>query len=67
MNFTLLADPEGKVIALYGVQSFISKIAKRWTFLLDPNLKIQWIEKDVDPVLDAQKVADQLKTLQAKK
>jgi peroxiredoxin Q/BCP len=57
LNFTLLADPEGEVVKLYGTKAPVIKISKRWTFILDPELKIRAIEKDVDPAKDAEKVA----------
>jgi peroxiredoxin Q/BCP len=39
-------------------------MSKRWTFIIDPDLKIRSIDKDVDPVLDAKRVAERLQTLQ---
>jgi peroxiredoxin Q/BCP len=45
----------------------VIKMAKRWTFIIDPSLVIRQIDDDVDPALDAQKVAEQLKKLQAEK
>ena len=38
-------------------------MSKRWTFIIDPDLRIRAIEKDVDPVLDARRVAEMLKDL----
>jgi peroxiredoxin Q/BCP len=63
LKFDLLADPEAKIIELYGAKMPLVKISKRWTFLIDPKLNIRWIEHDVDPMLDAQKVADKIKEL----
>ncbi|MEZ4814345.1 MAG: peroxiredoxin [Bdellovibrionota bacterium] len=60
LNFVLLADAKGEVVKLYGTKMMILKMSKRWTFIIDPELKIRAIEKDVDPALDAQKVADQI-------
>jgi peroxiredoxin Q/BCP len=65
LNFTLLADPDAKVTEAYGVKMPVLKLAKRWTFILDPNLVIRDINDKVDPALDAQTVADTLKSLQA--
>lgn len=67
LPFALIADPDGKVIALYGTKKNLVGLSKRWTFLIDPELKIRWIEKDVDPALDAQRVNDELKRLMAAK
>lgn len=65
LNFTLLSDPDAKVTEAYGVKMPVLKMAKRWTFILDPALVVQQIDNDVDPALDAQRVAESLKKLQA--
>jgi peroxiredoxin Q/BCP len=39
-------------------------MAKRWTFIVDPSLVIRRVDDNVDPALDAKKVADALKFLQ---
>lgn len=65
LNFTLLSDPDAKVTDAYGVKMPVVKLAKRWTFIIDPNLVIRDINDKVDPALDAQTVADMLKRLQA--
>ncbi|NDC38883.1 MAG: peroxiredoxin, partial [Proteobacteria bacterium] len=61
LQFDLLADPEGTVVSQYSGKILLLGMAKRWTFILDPNLVIRAIKKDVDPALDAQQVADELK------
>ncbi len=65
LNFTLLADPGLDAIRRYGAKMPILKMSKRWTFIIDPDLKIRAIERDVDPVLDARRVAEMLKELEA--
>ena len=67
LNFDLLADPDSKVIEAYGVKMPLLKFAKRWTFLIDPELHIREIETDVDPVKDADHVAAELKRLQTER
>ncbi len=67
LNFDLLADPEGKVVTLYGSGMFGSKFSNRWTFVLDPELIIRDIMKDVDPVMDSVRVAKVISDLQKKK
>jgi peroxiredoxin Q/BCP len=57
LNFPLLADPDSKIVNLYGTKMPVIGLSKRWTFIIDPTLKIRSIDKDVDPVLDAKKVA----------
>ena len=64
LNFTLLADPESKVIKAYGSKMPVLSMSKRWTFIIDPDQKIRLIEKDVDPVLDSIRTAEKLKELQ---
>ncbi|MCX7085245.1 MAG: peroxiredoxin [Methylococcales bacterium] len=65
LTFTLLSDADGKMTQAYGVKMPIVTIAKRWTFILDPKLVIRYIDDDVDPVLDAKKVAEQISKLKA--
>jgi peroxiredoxin Q/BCP len=66
LNFTLLADPEGKVVKLYGSKMMGMNMSKRWTFIIDNSLVVRSIERDVDPVLDATKVAAKIAELQKK-
>lgn len=58
LNFALLADADGKIVKLYGAKMPLLNMSKRWTFIVDPELKIRSIDKDVDPAFDSQKVAD---------
>jgi peroxiredoxin Q/BCP len=61
--FTLLADPEGKVTEQYGAKMPVLTMAKRWTFIIDPTLTIREVERDVDPAMDAQRVAGEIARL----
>lgn len=63
LNFTLLADPGLDAIKSYGTKMPLLKMSKRWTFIIGPDLKIRSIEKDVDPLLDAKRIAEMLKKL----
>lgn len=67
LNFTLLADPELDVIGKYGVRMEGRSLAKRWTFLIGPDLKIRHIDQDVDPVQDVERMSAKIKELTAKK
>ncbi len=67
LNFPLIADAEGKVVNLYGTKMPIMKMSKRWTFIVDPDLKVRAIEKDVDPAFDSQRVATQIAELKKAK
>lgn len=60
MSFDLLADPKAEIVALYGTKMPMVNISKRWTFIIGPDLKIHSIRKDVDPISDAQQVADEI-------
>jgi len=66
LNFPLLADPEGKIIKMYGVSGLLG-FAKRWTFIIDPNLTIRAIQTDVDPASNAQAVAEEIQKLKKMK
>jgi thioredoxin-dependent peroxiredoxin len=66
LNFVLLADPKLEAIKAYGTKMPVLSMSKRWTFIVDPELRIRAIDKDVDPVLDAERTAAMLKDLQAK-
>lgn len=65
LNFILLSDPDAKVTESYGVKMPVLKMAKRWTFIIDPNLVIRDINDDVDPALDAKVVAERIQRLKA--
>ena len=67
LNFPLLADPDDKVVNMYGTKMPLMKMSKRWTFIINPELKIKLIQKDVDPVIDSEKMAAQLSSLKAAK
>lgn len=64
LNFDLLSDNELKVIESYGIKAPVIGIAKRWTFIVDPNLNVRAIEPNVDPAFDAEWTAESLEELQ---
>ena len=66
LGFDLLADEDGKITDLYGAKMRKHKMANRWTFILDPDLKIRAIDKNEDPVKNADHVVAKLKELQGK-
>lgn len=63
LNFTLLADEKSDILKLYGTKMAVIGLSKRWTFVIDPELKIRSIDKDVDPAADAKKVAATIEAL----
>jgi thioredoxin-dependent peroxiredoxin len=67
LNFDLLADPDLKILNLYGSKMKVLNMSNRWTFILDPELKIRNLMKDVDPMTDSVRVAKEISELQKKK
>lgn len=63
--FDLLADEKAEITKKFGVKMPALDMAQRTTFILNPNLEVAWIEEDVDPAVDAKKVAKALGELQA--
>jgi peroxiredoxin Q/BCP len=68
LPFPLLADTDGKVAASYNALTdlLVMKIAKRHTFLIDPEGKIKKIYTTVNVANHSQQVIDDLKNIQAK-
>ncbi len=64
LNFDLLSDADLKVIDQFGVKAPLVGLAKRWTFILDPNLVVKSIEPNVDPAFDAEWTAETIDELQ---
>jgi len=67
LSFPLVADPKMQAINAYGAKMDGANMAKRWTFVIDPAMKIRWMDENVDPVMDAKKVGDKLVELKASK
>jgi peroxiredoxin Q/BCP len=65
LGFTLLADPDGVVTKKYGAKMPLLTMARRWTFIIDPTLTIRQVQRDVDPALDAKRVATEIARLKA--
>lgn len=68
LNFTLLSDPEGKVIDAYGAwgkKQFGKEGILRKTFLIDPEGQIQKVYGRVTPLGHGEQVLEELKRLQA--
>lgn len=63
LTFDLLADADAKVTELYGAKMPLVKISKRWTFIIDPQLKIRNVLKDVDPAMDSERVVAEITKL----
>jgi peroxiredoxin Q/BCP len=65
LPFPLLADSDGKVADSYGALTnlLLIKIAKRYTFLIDPKGKISKVYLSVDTSRHSQEIVDDLKKL----
>jgi len=69
LPFTLLSDQGGKVAKQYGslLNMFIFKVAKRHSFIIDPQGKIAKIYRQVNPKQHVAEVIKDLKVLQKAK
>ena len=67
LPFTLLADSGGKVAKQYGslLNMFIIKVAKRHSFIINPQGKIAKIYRQVNPKQHVEEIIKDLKSLQA--
>jgi len=65
LPFPLLADEDGKVAESYGALTnlLVVKIAKRYTFLIDPKGKISKVYLSIDTSRHSQEIVDDLKKL----
>lgn len=64
LPFTLLADTNAEVTARYGVKMPAVKMAKRHSFLIDPDGIIKKIYEDVTPADHPDEILKDLKTFQ---
>lgn len=58
LKFNLISDESADISKAFGTKMPMVKMSKRWTFILDDKLVIRKMDKDVDPVTDAVKVAE---------
>jgi peroxiredoxin Q/BCP len=64
LNFPILADANKKVTKAYGALAFY-RLARRMTFIIDPQGKIRKIFRSVNPRTHVEEVAQALKELQS--
>jgi peroxiredoxin Q/BCP len=64
LSFPLLADPTKKVTKAYGALAFY-RLARRITFIIDPEGKIRHIFSKVNPTSHVDEIVEALKQLQA--
>ncbi|MEM9190589.1 MAG: peroxiredoxin [Myxococcota bacterium] len=63
LDFPLLADPEGEILAAYGVGQMLG-MARRITFIIDEDGVVRRVFEDVDPGVHVDEVAAVLEELQ---
>ena len=64
LNYPVLADPTKKITRAYGALAFY-RLARRMTFIIDPQGKIRKIFKSVNPKIHVEEIAQALTELQA--
>jgi thioredoxin-dependent peroxiredoxin len=62
-DYPILSDPEGKIARQYGVTDAVKKWASRWTFFIDKDGKVAYIDKEVKPATHADDVVKKLEEL----
>jgi thioredoxin-dependent peroxiredoxin len=62
-DYPILSDPEGKTARKYGVTDAVKKWASRWTFIIDNNGKILYIDKNVNPTNHVDDIVKKLEEL----
>ena len=66
LTFPLLADPEGVAIRAWGVQRDGAPLARRVTFIVDPEGVVRHVEPDVKPQGHGALLAETLRKLQSR-
>lgn len=61
LPFSILADPDKKIIDAYGVQMPVVGRAKRWTFIIDRQGIVRHVISNVDPKQHDKQVLELLK------
>jgi len=64
LNFNLLSDANAATSSTWGIKVPVLGMAKRWTFIVDPDLVVRSVEPDVDPAFDAKWTVEALEELQ---
>lgn len=64
LPFSLLADADAEITKLYGVKMPLLNVAKRHSFLIDPEGKIRKIYEDVTPADHPDEILNDLKAFQ---
>jgi peroxiredoxin Q/BCP len=62
-DFPILSNPDKNVATAYGVINDQRPFANRWTFYINPEGRIAYIDKEVHPASSGQELAARLKEL----
>ncbi len=62
-NYPILSDPEKKVAAAFGVLNDSGQYARRWTFYIDKEGIIRFVDRDVNPSNAGTAIVEKLKEL----
>ena len=65
-DYPILSDPDKKVARAYGVVHEGRDLPERWTFFIDKDGKIVYIDRQVNPASHGQDVVNRLKELKTK-
>ena len=62
-GFPVLSDPDKRVAKEYGVLGLGGMFARRWTFYIGVDGRVQYIDKEVDPKRHGQDIVEKLEEL----
>ena len=65
-DYPILSDPDKKVARSYGVVHEGRELPERWTFFIDKDGRIVYIDRQVNPASHGQDVVKRLKELNSK-
>jgi peroxiredoxin Q/BCP len=64
LNFKLLSDPDGSVATKFGALAKGGRFANRYTYVIDPEGVLRYIEKSVDVAKHGENLLDKIVDLQ---
>ena len=65
-DYPILSDPDKKAAKAYGVVHEGRDVPERWTFFIDKDGRIVYIDRQVKPASHGQDVVDRLRQLKIK-
>ena len=67
LDYPILSDPDAKAATAYGVVNATRKFPQRWTFFIDIDGNISYIDKKVSVTTHGADIAKKLESLGVKK